>query len=53
MQISSKNFIASQALYGRMISHPKWSDKQLVESSYRLAELMMKRSKKRSRKRAR
>jgi len=47
MQISSKNFIASQALYGRMISHPEWTDEQLVESSYKLAEMMMRRSKSR------
>jgi len=30
-----------------MISHPDWTDEQLVESSYRLAEMMMKRSRKR------
>lgn len=53
MQISSKNFIASQALYGRMISHPDWTDEQLVQSSYKLAEMMMARSKSPKRKKKR
>jgi len=51
MQISSRNFIASQALYGRMISHPEWTDKQLVESSYKLADMMMRKARKKRKKR--
>jgi hypothetical protein len=50
VKISARNFIASQALYGRMISQPTWSDERLVESSYNLAEMMIRRSRKKSRK---
>lgn len=50
MQISSKNFIASQALYGLMISRPYAPYSILIKDSYKIAELMMKQSKKRKRK---
>ena len=50
MQISSKNFIASQALYGLMISKPETSYSTLVKDSYKIADLMMKQSKKKKRK---
>ena len=51
MQISSKNFIASQALYGLMISKPHASHSYHVKEAYRIANMMMKQSKKRKGKR--
>jgi len=48
MQCSSKNFLASQVFYGLTIAHPKWYEDKVIESSFRIAEKMMKRSKRKT-----
>lgn len=44
MNISARNFIASQALYGLMISDPYLSHEKQVVSAYRIADMMVKQS---------
>ncbi len=46
MQCSSKNFLASQALYGIMIAYPHLPEDKMIEKAYRMANKMMKQSKK-------
>ena len=50
MQISSRNFIASQALYGLLISHPRWKTERCIVEAYKIASAMMKQSKKKRKK---
>ena len=44
MQCSSRNFLASQALYGLMIAHPKWTKAKKIKEAYGYADDMMKAS---------
>jgi hypothetical protein len=42
MQCSARKFLASQALYGNQIAHPRWSKKRLVEESVLLSAMLIK-----------
>jgi hypothetical protein len=41
MQCSARKFLASQALYGHQIAHPRWSKKRLVKESVELSEMLI------------
>lgn len=42
MNISAKNFIASQALYGLMISKPNMGTRKMVRKAYKIAKRMIR-----------
>jgi len=50
MQCSSKNFLASQALYGIMIAYPNMPEDKMIEKAYRISGKMIKISKKKGKK---
>jgi hypothetical protein len=41
MQCSARKFLASQALYGNQIAHPRWSKARLVKESVELSALLI------------
>lgn len=41
MQCSTKNFLASQALYGTMIAYPDMPEDKQIEKACRMAQKMM------------
>jgi len=42
MQCSTRNFLASQALYGIMIAYPRMSEDQMIDKAQRIANKMLK-----------
>jgi hypothetical protein len=42
MQCSARKFLASQALYGNQIAHPRWSKARLVKESVELSALLIR-----------
>jgi hypothetical protein len=42
MQCSARKFLASQALYGNQIAHPRWSKARLVKESVELSAMLIR-----------